>query len=290
MLHSSYHYANSFTFGVEFAQPQQYGIVDARPVYRYFQDNLNVFEPNYRRDSTRYTVPVYLFAFSNETTMAFTDKWLVSPIGGVALGDMAFVSFSQYDFARGDLITPPQTGKGLGFTHDVIHESGHMLGLPHPFDYGPVGNFIMTPMSYFTWDYSFGQADKDALRRAHVDSIYLQVQSTMNQLAQRGADVSQIFTQLKDVDAKYNQMDYVGAMSSVLQAQSTANNMMNSLSQGTPPVLVGNGTIYLILAASIGVLVGITLAWLLMKRKRLSSGRYARRRRTTGVRRRRSRS
>ena len=107
---------------------------------------------------------------------------------------------------------------------------------------------------------------KTQLRHTHVDSIYLQVQSTMNQLAQRGVDVSQIFIQLKDVDAKYDQMDYVGALASVLQAQSTANNMMSALSQGTPPALLGNGTIYLILAASLGVLVGVTLAWLLMKR------------------------
>jgi len=290
MLHSSYHYADSFTYGVEFAQPQQYGIVDGRPVYRYFQDNTNVFEPNFRRDRTRYTVPVYLFAFSNETTMAFTDKWLITPIGGVALGDMAFVSFSQYEFARGDLITPPQQGKGLGFTHDVIHEAGHMLGLPHPFDFGPIGNFILTPMSYFTYDYSFGQADKDMLRRAHVDSIYQQVQSTMNQLAQRGADVSQILTQLRDVDTKYNQMDYEGALASVLQAETTANNMMSSLSQGISPALLGGGTIYLILAASLGILVGVTLAWLLMRRGARESGRKVIRRRTTSTRTRRLRS
>jgi hypothetical protein len=267
MLHSSYHYANSFTFGVEFAQPQEYGIVDGRPVYKYFQDNLNLFEPSYRRDSTKYTIPVYLFAFSNETTMAFTDKWLIAPIGGVALGDVAFVSFSQSEFARGNMITPPQTDKGLGFTHDVIHEAGHMLGLPHPFDFGPVGNFILTPMSYFTYDYSFGQADKDALHRAHVDSIYLQVQSTMNQLAQRGVDVSQIFNRLRDTDAKYGQMDYVGALASVLQAQSTANNMMASLSRGVSPVLLGAGTTYLVLAASLGIFVGVVLAWLLMRRR-----------------------
>jgi len=284
MLHSSYHYANSFTFGVEFAQPQEYGIVDGRPVYKYFQDNLKVFEPNYRRDSTKYTIPVYLFAFSNETTMAFTNKWLITPIGGVALGDIAFVSFSQNEFTRGNSITPPQTDKGLGFTHDVIHEAGHMLGLPHPFDFGPVGNFIVTPMSYYTYDYSFGQADKDALRRAHVDSVFVQVQSTMNQLAQRGADVSRIFIQLQDANAKYNQMDYAGAMSSVLQAESIANSMMSS--QG----IIQAGAAYIILAASLGLIVGVAVAWLLMKRGPRGSGRKVLRRRTANARTRRSRS
>jgi len=290
MLHSSYKYENSFTFGVEFAQPQQYGVVDARPVYKYFQDNTNIFERNYRRDRTEYTVPVYAFAFSNDTALAFTYKWLLTPIGGVALGDMAFVSFSQNEFARGNLITPPQPDKGLGFTHDVIHESGHMLGLPHPFDFGPIGNFILTPMSYYTWDYSFGQEDKDSLRRAQVDSIYLQVQSTMNQLAQRGADVSLIFIQLMDADAKYNQMDYQSALGSVLQAESTANNMMSSSSQGMFQQMPNNvSTTYLILAASLGILVGVALAWLLVKRGvRRPSTRARQRRRKTGARRRRT--
>jgi hypothetical protein len=205
--------------------------------------------------------------------MAFTGKWLIEPIGGVALGDAAFVSYSQSEFVRGDQITPPQPNKGLGFTHDIIHEAGHMLGLPHPFDYGPVGNFIQTPMSYFTWDYSFGQADKDALRRAHVDSIYLGVQLTMNQLAQKGMDVSPIFTQLRDVDAKYNQMDYGGALALVLKAESTANSMASASSQGTiqqgPSI---NATLYMILAGSLGLIIGIAVTWLLVKKRVITSG------------------
>jgi len=145
-------------------------------------------------------------------------------------------------------------------------------------------------MSYYTWDYSFGQEDKDSLRRAQVDSIYLQVQSTMNQLAQRGADVSLIFIQLMDADAKYNQMDYQSALGSVLQAESTANNMMSSSSQGMFQQMPNNvSTTYLILAASLGILVGVALAWLLVKRGvRRPSTRARQRRRKTGARRRRT--
>jgi hypothetical protein len=291
VVKSSYKYADSYTYGVEFASPLRYGIVDTRPIYQYFQNNINTFEPHYRRDRTEFTVPVYAFAFSNETSMAFTGKWLIEPIGGVALGDAAFVSDSQSEFVRGDQITPPQPDKGLGFTHDIIHEAGHMLGLPHPFDYGPVGNFIQTPMSYFTWDYSFGQADKDALRRAHVDSIYLGVQLTMNQLAQKGVDVSPIFTQLRDVDAKYNQMDYEGALALVLKAESTANSMASTSSQWTiqqgPSV---NATLYMILAASLGLIIGIAVTWLLVKKRVITSEPRARRlRRSKRTRRRSSR-
>ncbi len=279
MLHSSYKYADSFTMGIEFAQAQQYGIVDARPVYKYFQDNVNVFEPNFRRDRSEFTVPVYAFAFSATTTMVVTDKWIIVPIGGIALGDVAFVSFSQNEFVRGNQISPRQPNKGLGFTHDVIHEAGHMLGLPHPFDFGPIGNFIQSPMGYYTWDYSFGQADKDALRRAHVDSVDLGVQSTINQLALRGADVSSIWNQLKDVDAKYNQMDYDAALQSVLQAESMANNMMNSTSPGPGQQVSGAGTTTIALAAAVGVIVGFVVAWLALKKGAFSSGTRTRRRR-----------
>lgn len=267
MIHSSYKYEDSFTYGVEFGQPQQYGVVDTRPIYHYFQDNLNTFEPNFHRDRSEFTVPLFVFAFSTDTNMAVTGKWEITPIGGIALGDVAFVSTSQNAFQRGNSVTPQQPNKGLAFTHDIIHESGHMLGLPHPFDYGPVGNFIQSPMGYFTYDYSFGQADKDMLQRAHVDSIYLQVDSTMSQLIQKGADVSAISNQLKDVDGKYNQMDYPAALQSVLKAESTANDMASRVSQGP----VGNLN-YLILGTIVGLIVGFAFAWLIVTRRIQISG------------------
>jgi hypothetical protein len=289
VVQSSYKYADSYTYGVEFAQPLRYGIIDARPLYQYLQDHMNTFEPSYRRDRIEFTVPVFAFAFSNETTMAFTGKWLVEPIGGVALGDVAFVSDSESDFLRGEQVIPVQPNKGLGFTHDIVHEAGHMLGLPHSFDYGPVGNFIKTPMSYFTWDYSFGQADKDALQRAHVDGIYLGVQLTMNQLAQKGADVSPIFSQLRDVDAKYNEMDYAAALGLVLKAESTANAMASSISQNTVlQGLNGNLTLYVTLAASLGLLIGVAVTWMVVKKRTLIPKPRARRPRRSTRRRRRA--
>jgi hypothetical protein len=276
IVHSSYKYADSFTFGVDLGSPQRYGTVDVRPIYQYFQDNIKVFEPTYRRDRSEFMVPIFAFAFSNQTNMAFTYKWLIEPFGGVALGDSAFVANSQFDFLKGEQVSPREPNKGLGFTHDVIHEAGHMLGLPHPFDFGPVGNFILTPMSYDTWDYSFGQADKDALRRAHVDSIYLGVQSMMNQLAQGGGDVSPIWNQLKDVDAKYSQMNFDAALESVLKADSIANTMLSRTSAGViqQPVIVGT---------ALGLVMGFVILWLLLNMKiRISNRKSRRPRRSIG--------
>jgi hypothetical protein len=107
-------------------------------------------------------------------------------------------------------------------------------------------------------------------------------------LAQRGADVSQIFTQLQDADAKYNQMDYQSALGPVLQAESTANNMMSSSSQGMFQQTLNSNPTYLILAASLGILVGVALAWLLVRRGTRRPSTRARQRRRTGARRRRT--
>jgi hypothetical protein len=260
VIDSNYKFADSFTAGVDFASPQQYGTADVGPVYKYFLDNMRTFEPSYRRDTSEYTIPVFVFALSSETTFTYYYKWLVEPFDGIALGDVAFVAFGQADLQRGARVDPPQPGRGLGFTHDVIHESGHMLGLPHPFDVGPVGNFMLSPMSYFTWDYTFGQADKDALRRSHVDQIYLEVQSMLAGIS--GSQADSIKSQLSDADSKYSQMDYVGALASVLKADDMAK-------AATPST--GNLAIVPATYLAVGVVIGFVVAWVVLRRRTRAS-------------------
>jgi hypothetical protein len=77
VIRSNYKYADSFTFGVS-GQPLQYGIVDARPVYKYILDNLQTFEPNYQRSRSEFTIPVFAFAFSKDTLFTFTYKWIIA--------------------------------------------------------------------------------------------------------------------------------------------------------------------------------------------------------------------
>jgi hypothetical protein len=266
VIRSNYKYTDSFTFGVS-GQPLQYGIVDARPVYKYLGEILQQFEPNFHRDNSDFTVPVFAFAFSNDTLFTFTYKWIISKpqsevtaLLGVALGDLALVSLSQQEFERGNFVKPIQPGKGEGFTQVIIHESGHMLGLQHPHNFGPVGDFIVSVMGYYAYDYVFGEIDKDSLQRAHVDQIYLKVQSMVRQLNARDpVSGLSIENQLRGVDSKYSQMDYAGALSLVLQTQTAAESALAS------------GTIGIVLPAMyvvVGIVIGLIVASLLLRRRR----------------------
>jgi len=265
VIRSNYKYTDSFTFGVT-GQPLQYGIVDARPVYKYLGDNLQSFEPNFHRDGSEYTIPVFAFAFSNDTLFTFSYKWIIAKpdsqvdaLLGVALGDMALVSMSQQEFQRGNYITPPQRNRGEAFTQVIIHESGHMLGLSHPHNFGPVGDFILTVMGYYTYDYIFGQSDKDMLRRAHVDQIYLNVESLLQKLSSENpVSALSIRNELNAVDERYSQMDYVAALSLVLQTQQAAQSALAS-----PLLGVVAPALYII----VGIILGVVVAWIALRRR-----------------------
>jgi hypothetical protein len=273
VIDSNYKYTDSFTYGVS-GQPLQYRIVDARPVYNYIQDNMRVFEPKISRDRSEFTVPVFAFAFANDTLFTFTSKWAIAKqesdikaLLGVALGDIALVSVSQEEFARGDYVTPPEPGKGEGFTEVIIHESGHMLGLPHPHNFGPVGDFILTVMGYYSYDYVFGQSDKDALRRAYVDEVYMEVQSMLQRIGLGGPGVAGVQGQLSQVDREYLRMDYVAALSTVLQAEEAARtSVLTSLVAVLQPLT------YVV----VGLILGFAVAWVMLRRRRASgSERYS---------------
>jgi hypothetical protein len=239
-----------------------------RPIYKYMLDNLTTFEHTPSETQDKITIPVFAFAFTGETYFTYPYKWYIGKTDwetgallGVALKEAVFISYNQWEFTRGDKIDPPQSGKGEGFTQTIIHEVGHEFGLMHPHQYGNIGDFIFSAMGYFTDDYTYGQTDKDALQRAHVDQIYMETERLLNH-ASTDPITAQMVTQarnkLSEADSAYNAMKYADALQSVLAAHQLA------LQIGT----VVGPIIILAVGVVIGVVLGLVIAVIIIKRKR----------------------
>lgn len=231
------------------------------------------------------TIPVFAFAFSGETYFTFAYKWYIGKTNwengallGIAMDQAVLISLNQYEFTYGDHVKPAQPGKGMGFTETVIHEVGHELGLMHPHQYGDVGDFVFSAMGYFTNDYNFGQIDKDAIQRAHVDQTYIATQRILQQLP--SAASSQVQAKLTDVDAAYSKMDYTGAMQGILSAYQSAQQLAATATTPTQTqtqasttvtqvaaVTGESSTLYLAGGIAVGLIVGVAVAALIMRKK-----------------------
>jgi len=244
------------------------GYVDVRPVYRYLQLNIGKYVPRILRNEEEVTIPVFCFVFSKQH-IAYTSKWEVrgskASLQGIALDDMAIISLTQYyELERGAIVKPPQGTKGIGFSQTVIHESGHMLGLMHPFQFGQVGDFVDSPMSYFAHSYDFSQFDKDALRRMHADRILLESsaklaeadESAMRKIAMplslaklnNGRDL------VRRAEQEYERMNYVEAVSLAFESRRLAAEGLRELRE-MPNVWP--------LAAICGVIIGVVVGYYL---------------------------
>jgi hypothetical protein len=282
VIKSSYKYTDSWIMGSQFGQPERYGVVDLRPVYKYVMDNFGALAPNARHAHgdaygtfdrnivhDTMTIPVFAFAFSNETYFTYTYKWFIGDTDwetgallGIALPEAAFVSFNQWVFTRGDQVEPPQANKGQGFTQTIIHEVGHEFGLMHPHQYGDIGDFIYSPMGYFTDDYKFGQIDKDAIQRAHADELDIDAQ---NLLASSGSSdlVSQVRSKLAEADLVYSKMDYAGAVQTLLAAHQLAEQA--AAQQGGTAQITSYTIVYLVAGIVVGLIAGIAIAMFLKR-------------------------
>jgi hypothetical protein len=270
LIRSHYKYTDSWILGNVFASPQRYGVVDLRPIYEYVLENVASFEPKPRTGPDTMTIPVFAFALTNETYFTYTYKWSIGKTDwetgallGLALKEGVFISYNQWEFTRGDHVDPPQSGKGEGFTQTIIHEVGHEFGLMHPHQYGDIGDFIFSPMGYFTDDYKFGQIDKDALQRAHVDQVYMETQLLLaeaNGNPEVAGLVSQARDKLAEVDSAYSKMQYVNAVQPALKAHALAKRAEAS-----------KFSTYLVAGLTVGFVVAIVV--LLFVRRRLTYGR-----------------
>jgi hypothetical protein len=175
---------------------------------------------------------VFAFALSGDTYFSYTYKWFIGKndwetgaLLGIALKECVLISYNQWEFTRGDQVDPPQPGVGEGFTQTIIHEVGHEFGLMHPHQYGDIGDFIFSAMGYFTDDYKFGQIDRDALQRAHVDQAYMETELLLAQASEHpeaAGLVGQAQNKLAEADSAYSRMEYVKAIQSVLAARDLA--------------------------------------------------------------------
>lgn len=230
-------------------------------------------------------IPVFAFAFSNETYFSFTYKryigdrdWETGALTGEALPEAAFVSVNQWMFTRGDQVTPYQPTKGEGFTQTIIHEVGHEFGLMHPHQYGDIGDFIFSPMGYFTDDYVFGQIDKDSIQRAHVDQIRMETEKLLNQFPSGSAISDQIRSKLSDADSAYLQTRYSDAIPQALAAYRLAIQSMSvqtpqTQSTATTPTtapMSGIQVTYLLAGIVAGLALGLGTT-MLLKKKRTSA-------------------
>lgn len=210
--------------------------VDLRPLYKYLQSKLDQYVGNRSRTEKEVTIPVFCFAFS-KSYLGYTYKWDVSrrhtaeeTFWGLAQEDMIICALTQTsEFDRGAIVTPPQPNKGIGFSHLIIHEVGHMFGLMHPHQYGDVHDFVASAMSYFCHDYNFSQFDKDALRRIHTDTIIMQVSVKLSEARATSAYKVTNPNALSKIDGaerllavaerQYSSMNYSAAFEKALEAR-----------------------------------------------------------------------
>jgi hypothetical protein len=239
LIDAHYKYMDSWTYKYVLYEPQKIGSVDLRPIYKYLQDNLAKFAVNLTRSEDEVTIPVFAFAFSEETYFTYSYKWFVdqrdpetNSLWGVALDDMVIIGHCQFDFERGKHVSPAQSGKGYGFSQTIIHELGHMIGLMHPHQYGSLGDFSASAMSYFTYEYKFGQFDKDAIQRAHADKNHALALLTMQETKQllqskvKSTEVETVLetseSLLEEADIEYSKMNYAEALKKTMEARETA--------------------------------------------------------------------
>jgi hypothetical protein len=289
LVASNYKFTDSWMMGAVFAEPERYGIVDIRPVYRYLLDHMEGFGASSTRTREEMIIPVFAFAFSEQTYFTSTYKWLVGLTGridkengallGISLPDLAMISLNQWYFTRGDHIEPKQAGRGIGFTQVIIHEVGHSFGLMHPHSFGDIGDFVYSPMGYFTNDYTFGVVDKDALQRAHVDQVYLQAQAALQSIPsgqpkEIEGQVDKANELLQQANSMYASMSYREALEKAVEAEALATTAAEKATGPSSTIItvqlpgaITGGNSVLVVTLAVGIIIAFATGWLLASRR-----------------------
>jgi hypothetical protein len=250
-------------------------VVDARPVYNWLsesaQGNIKQFT-KITRDSSIYDIPIFVFAFQGEYNFGFTYKESIAKdidfdraIWGVSLYDLVLISHAANDLDRGDFAEPKQPGLGFGFTNTIIHETGHMLGLVHPFQYDPTENFVSSVMAYYPYEDIYSQFDRDYLLRGYADQY---IRGATQQLKSATFDfinwseMNAAANMLSNAEAAYSKMNYTQAAEDSFLAYQSASraNLM-----GGGGNLSGQSSVWAVTALSF--IVGAMITYLVMRRR-----------------------
>jgi hypothetical protein len=182
---------------------------------------------------------------------------------------MSLVGLSQSDFQKGDYVSPPQPGTGIGFTQAVIHEAGHSLGLMHPHQFGYLEDFESSAMSYWAWDYAFSQFDKDSINRAHADQLINSALSKLTQaqellrnrldLGMVGGQIASAQAMLDNALAKYGSMQYVLAVEIAWRADRSATDALTAV------LSMPSWTVAVLISFLVGIATGSILIFMALR-------------------------
>jgi hypothetical protein len=249
-------------------------VVDAKPIYNWLSESGegNIAKlTQVTRDSNIYDIPEFIFAFQGDYNFGFTYKESIAKdvgfdrtIWGVSLYDLVLISHSADDFARGDLSTPVQPNLGFGFTNTIIHETGHMLGLVHPFSYDPTENFVSSVMAYYTYEEIYSQFDKDLVQRGFADQLIRYatglLKSTQFDFA-NWANINSAQSMLSEAESAYDVMNYTQAAQRAFQAYQSAS--LANLLGGGPTT--GQSSLWIV--AGFSFIIGAIVAYVSLRRK-----------------------
>jgi len=251
-------------------------IVDGDLVYNWFTTSGLGHIANFinvTRTTSRIDIPGFLFAFKGNYTFGVPFKEdigspsLSGSFGGEALGDMVLIGLSQQaEFTVGNNSTYNQPGKGVGFTHDAIHELGHTMGLNHPFIYDLTEDFTNTVMGYYAYSLNFSQFDRDSVLRGVNDellSFALQALSTTPDTLFNSGYISTANQNIVQAENLYNTMDYAGAVQYSLAAAQNASAAQQFANGAISPALV-----FGLIGVAIGAAIGLLLGYLIFRRRK----------------------
>jgi hypothetical protein len=218
----------------------KYGI-DLIPLYEeLFQNNPNYMSSGYRSFYTEH-FKTFVFIF-DDALFGIPNKAQLEPgILGIALRDSTdsplTIIGEDFNYIFGNNRSNPKPTHGL--SQVIIHETGHQIGLMHPFQYGVVGGFVNDVLSYYSHSSQFSIFSRDNMQRGQIDILLKKSRMIINQAAENAKDkvydksfqnfLLTVNKSYFEVLEKYDEMDYSAAHSLALALYNSVRNFDQEL-------------------------------------------------------------